>query len=82
MPDASQEGDWRPAMGRDIDTPTSEKPRAKYLGDESQHMIEHAEDVIDVVREDELVDMPAHEPEPDQRPEEPYGETKGSTENT
>jgi hypothetical protein len=56
------------------------KPRAKYIGEETTHPIEHAEDVSDVEHTDELVGTPPHEPAPDLRSEEPYGETRGTTE--
>jgi hypothetical protein len=61
-------------------TNVSPKPRAKYLGEETTHPIEHAEDVVDVEHTDELVDMPPHQPSPDVRAEEPFGETRGTTE--
>ncbi len=56
------------------------KPRAKYLGEEHEHPIEHGEDVVDSVREDELVGTSAHVPRPDLRPEEPSHESDESSE--
>jgi hypothetical protein len=48
------------------------KPRAKALGEEHEHPIEHGEDVIDAVRQDELVGSTPHLPAPDLRAEEPF----------
>lgn len=56
------------------------KPRAKYIGEETTHPIEHAEDVSDVEHGDELVGTPPHQAQTDLRAEEPFGETRGTTE--
>lgn len=54
------------------------KPRPNYLG-RAEHTLEHGEE--EVVHEDELVGTSAHgRPDPDLRAEEPFGETRGSTE--
>lgn len=56
------------------------KPRAKYIGEETTHPIEHAEDVNNVQRPDELLGIPPHEAPPDLRAEEPFGEVPGTPE--
>lgn len=56
------------------------KPRAKYLGEEHDHPIEHGADVEEVAREDDLVGTSAHLPRPDLRPEEPSRESNESSE--
>lgn len=56
------------------------KPRAKYLGEEHVHPIEHGEDVEGESRENDLVGTSAHLPSPDRRPEEPSGESDESVE--
>ena len=56
------------------------KPRPKFLGSAEEHSIEHAEETENTIHEDELVGTSAHGSTPDLRAEEPFGETRGSTE--
>lgn len=56
------------------------KPRAKYLGEEHEHPIEHGEDVDETAREDDLVGSTPHLPARDLRPEEPSRESTESAE--
>lgn len=56
------------------------KPRPKFLGSGEEHSIEHAEETENAPHEEELVGTCAHGSSPDLRAEEPFGETRGSTE--
>jgi hypothetical protein len=60
--------------------PSSPKPRPKYLGSAEAHPLEHAEDTVDATHEDELIGASPHGPAQDLRAEEPFGETRGTTE--
>jgi hypothetical protein len=56
------------------------KPRAKYLGEEHEHPIEHGEDLDASTREEDLVGSTPHVPRSDLRPEEPSRESTDSDE--
>lgn len=56
------------------------RPKAKYLGDQPTHPLEHAEDLGEVIHTDDLIGASAHLPSPDLRNEEPSGELEESTE--